>query len=118
MTAESVGFTAPLIRWAGERGTWHLVTITGEPAEAISMHARLRRLEYGRQRGFGSVKVVATVGGTEWKTSVFPQKESSPPSSSEAVEQQKQWVLLIGKKVMRAEGLAVGDPVSTLLELL
>ncbi len=70
------------------------------------MHARLHRLEFGRQRGFGSVKVMARVGETEWNTSVFPQSKQS------------EWVLLLSKKVMRAEGLSEGDLVSVMLELL
>ena len=97
--------TAPLQRWQGERGTYHLVTITGETADAISMHERLRRLEYGARRGFGSVKVTARIGATQWKTSVFPSKGGD-------------WWLLVGKKVMRAEGLAEGDAVKLELELL
>lgn len=80
--------------------------LEGEKAEQIAMHARLHRLEYGRQRGFGSVKVVARVGSTKWKSSVFPQNKST------------EWVLLVSKKVMRAEDLAEGDVVALELELL
>lgn len=104
--SESLACTLPLTRWQGDRGTYHLVTITGETAEAIAMHERLHRLEFGARRGFGSVKVMARVGETEWKTSVFPQKDRS------------EWVLLISRKVMRAEDLAEGDPVALELELL
>lgn len=82
------------------------MTLTGEPAEQIAMHARLLRLEYGTRRGFGSVKVVARIGATVWKTSVFPQEKST------------EWVLLVSKKVTRAEDLAEGDPVELELELL
>nr|WP_247711301.1 DUF1905 domain-containing protein [Qipengyuania vesicularis] len=96
----------PLRRWQGDRGTYHLVTITGAEAEAIAAHALMHRLEFGTQRGFGSVKVIAQVGGTRWKTSVFPQSDKS------------EWVLLVSKKVMRAEDLAEGDPVPLELELL
>ncbi len=116
--SETLSCTLPLTRWSGERGTYHLVILTGEPAEQIAMHARLHRLEFGRQRGFGSVKVVAKIGATEWKSSVFPQKKS-PPSSSEAVgQEEREWILLISKKVMRAENLAAGEPVTLWLELL
>lgn len=101
---EVVEATLPLTHWQGDRGTYHLVTFTGAQAEAIAMHARLHRLEFGRARGFGSVKVVARIGETEWKTSVFPQR------------QQSEWVLLVSKKVMRAEGLAAGDPATVSLE--
>ena len=111
---ETLHINTPLQCWRGDRGTYHRVQIEGDAAEQIAMHARLHRLEFGRQRGFGSVKVMARIGGTEWKTSVFPQR-----SSSEAVAQQeRQWVLLVSKKVMRAEDLAEGDPVPLSLELL
>ena len=114
--SESLSCTLPLRRWQGDRGTYHLVTITGETAEAIAAHALMHRLEFGTQRGFGSVKVMAEIGGTRWKTSVFPQK---PSSSSGAVGQKKtEWVLLVSKKVMRAEDLAEGDPIPLELELL
>nr|WP_247713445.1 DUF1905 domain-containing protein [Qipengyuania polymorpha] len=93
-------------RWQGDRGTYHLVTISGETAEAIAMHERLHRLEFGARRGFGSVKVMARVGGTQWKTSVFPQSKKT------------EWVLLVSKKVMRAEDLAEGDSVALELNLL
>lgn len=102
----TVACTLPLRRWQGDRGTYHLVTITGAEAEAIAAHALMHRLEFGTQRGFGSVKVMAQVGGTRWRTSVFPQNEKS------------EWVLLVSKKVMRAEDLAEGDPVPLELELL
>ena len=134
---ETVHATIPLTRWAGDRGTYHLVVLTGESAEHIAMHARLHRLEFGRQRGFGSVKVVARIGDTEWKSSVFPQRASndavaqkstrsiseavaqkSARSSSEAVAQQKEWILLVSKKVMRSEDLAEGNSVTLQLDLL
>lgn len=95
---EDISATLPLRRWQGDRGTYHLVTFTGEQAEAIAMHARLHRLEFGKGRGFGSVKVMASIGETTWKSSVFPQNKQS------------EWVLLVSKKVMRAEGLAADQP--------
>ena len=104
--SETLSLTAPLTRWQGDRGTYHLVVITGDSAEHIAMHARMHRLEFGKQRGFGSVKVMAEIGGTRWKTSVFPQQKQS------------EWVLLVSKKVMRAEDLAEGDKVTVSLELL
>src|SRR3546814_13892144 len=80
---ETLTHTAPLARWQGDRGTYHLLVVTGPAAEAIAMHERLRRLEYGARRGFGSVKVLARIGETEWKSSVFPQNKSAPSSSEE-----------------------------------
>lgn len=103
---EKIACTLPLSRWEGERGTYHLVTVNGQEAEVIAMHERLHRLECGVRRGFGSVKVMARVGETQWKTSAFPQNRKA------------EWVVLVSKKVMRAENLAAGDPVAIELELL
>ena len=85
--SERIALTAPLTCWKGERGTYHLVTITGEEAEALQAHEAMQRLELGARRGFGSVKVMARIGETEWKTSVFPQNK--PTSSSKAVGQKE-----------------------------
>lgn len=103
---DTVAATLPLQRWQGDRGTYHLVNFTGEEAEAITTHAALHRLEFGKQRGFGSVKVMARIGETEWKTSVFPMNIEDMSRRS------KNWTLLVSKKVMKAESLTVGDPVS------
>ena len=104
--SETLSCTMPLKRWQGERGTYHLITITGETAEAIAMHERLHRLEFSARRGFGSVKVMARVGETRWKTSVFPQGQKT------------EWILLVSKRVMRAENLAEGELVVLELQLL
>ena len=104
--SDRLAFSTTLTRWQGDRGTYHLVAIGGETADAIAMHARLYRLEYGARRGFGSVKVTARIGGTEWKTSVFPQNAQS------------EWILLVSRKLMRAEDLTPGDAVELELELL
>ncbi len=109
---DRVSAPLPLRRWQGDRGTYHLVPITGEEAETITMHARLHRLEFGKQRGFGSVKVMARIGETEWKSSVFPMNIDDMSC------QTKNWTLLVSKKVMRAEDLSEGDPVKLELELL
>ena len=105
--------TLPLERWAGERGTYHLVSIIGEAAEQIATHAALHRMEFGKSRGFGSVKVFAAIGETRWKTSVFPMKVSDMSQ-----RQNKHWTLLVSKKVCRQENLAVGEDVTVTLELI
>jgi len=109
---EVITTTLPLQRWRGDRGTYHLVTLVGEEAEAITTHAALHRMEFGKQRGFGSVKVIAHVGDTEWKTSVFPM------NVEDMARKTKNWTLLISKKVMRAENLAESAPVTLTLNLL
>ena len=104
MTA--VSFTAPLLVWVTEQyGNIGYVMIEGEVAEAISAHELMRRLELGRRRGFGSVKVEVEIGASLWSTSVFPQKGGG-------------WFLPVKKAICRAEGLGEGDPVAVRLELL
>ena len=98
--SESVAATLPLVRWQGDRGTYHLVVFRDAEADALSAHALMHRLEFGRGRGFGSVKVTARIGETSWKSSVFPQNKQS------------EWVLLVNKEVMREEDLAADDDVA------
>ena len=78
------------------------------PAEAAGQVAALefeRRLEIGKRRGFGSVKVTVTLGESRWQTSLFPNKDGS-------------WFLPVKKPVRLAEGLEYGDEVEVGLELL
>ena len=102
---EVVSFTAPLLVWSTEKyGDIGYVRIEGEAAEAISAYELVRRLELGRRRGFGSVKVNAVIGDSRWSTSVFPPKEGG-------------WFLPVKKTICRAEGLSAGDALAVRLEL-
>ncbi|MEM7701509.1 MAG: DUF1905 domain-containing protein [Pseudomonadota bacterium] len=103
--SETVTARLSLQRWQGDRGTYHLVTFTGEEAETLTTHAVLQKLEFGRARGFGSIKLSARIGDTQWHTSVFPQNKSS------------EWILLVSKRVMRAEEIGPGDEVEVSLVL-
>ena len=101
--SETITATLLLRRWQGEKATYHLVSFTGDEAEALTGHALMQKLELGRRRGFGSVKVMARIGDTEWKSSVFPM--TIDPTSKRS----KSWTLLVSKKIMRSEDLAPGD---------
>lgn len=50
------------------KAAWYFLTIKGDVARSI-------RASAGQKRGFGSVRVAATIGGTSWQTSLFPAKE-------------------------------------------
>ena len=101
-----VRLAAPLKVWRTEKyGDIGFVTIDGAAAEAIGGHELMRRLELGRRRGFGSVKVEARVGASVWSTSVFPQKDGT-------------WFLPVKKAICRAEGLEAGELVEAELGLL
>jgi hypothetical protein len=59
---------APLWIWSSETGSWHFITIPAEDAVEI----RLESAASGIRRGFGSVRVQASINGVDWKTSIFP----------------------------------------------
>lgn len=82
------------------------MTITGDAGEAIAAHEAMRRLEFGKGRGFGSVKVRARIGETSWNTSVFPSKEMGG------------YLLPVKLAVRRAEDMTKGDMAEVALELL
>jgi hypothetical protein len=107
MSNEIVRFSAPLIHWElGDFAGLGYVSITGAADEAIKGYELMRRLELGKRRGFGSVKVNVTLGDSRWSTSVFPSKETGG------------WFLPIKKAVQRAEGLNEGDLLDIELDLL
>ncbi|MEY3537625.1 MAG: hypothetical protein RL645_439, partial [Actinomycetota bacterium] len=68
--------------------------------------AEIDELSQGLRGGFGSVRVRVVLGGSSWTTSIF--KDSSRSS----------YLLLVGKKVREAEGLANDEQVLLVMELL
>jgi hypothetical protein len=80
-------------------GPWHFVTLPGDLADEVAQRSA------ATPRGFGSVKVEATVGSTTWSTSLFPDTAT------------RSYVLPVKKAVRQAEALVVGDPVEVDLEL-
>jgi Domain of unknown function (DUF1905) len=104
---ETHSITGPLWIWTTDKApaSWHFLTIEGETAEAISALAVMRRLEFGRKRGWGSIKVTASVGDTSWETSIFPAKEAGG------------WLLPVKAAVRKAEGLVAGDDVRVTIAL-
>ena len=105
-TTERVDFRGSLRRWTGSsNGVWFFVDIAGEAACQIADYAFMRRLEFGRARGFGSVKVMVRIGESRWSTSVFPNGDG-------------QWMLPVKASIRRAEDIADGDLVQGELALL
>ncbi len=83
--------------WQVPDGTWHFVTLPFDVTDEID------EMTAGTRRGFGSVRVEATVGGTTWRTSVFPDSKH------------RSFVLPVKRGVRDAERLAAGDVVSVRL---
>ena len=80
-------------------GAWHFVSLPAESA------AEIRDLVGGARPGFGAVGVAVSVGGTSWRTSIFPDAGRGT------------YVLPVKKAVRRAEGFGAGDVIAVLLEL-
>lgn len=88
---------AALWRWVSASGAnLYFLRFTGEVAEAISALALMRRLESGRRRGWGALKVEARIGATRWRTSIFPGDDDS-------------WLLPVKRAVRDAECLVEGS---------
>lgn len=90
--------TAPVWLWTGGSGNWHFITVPEEHS------AELRAESFAGRRGFGSVKVEATINGVTWRTSVFPQKGGG-------------YILPVKAQVRRDAGVAAGDELTVTLEL-
>ena len=106
--SERLTHTGEVWLWtsATSPGSWHFLSIDGAAGEAIAAHEAIRRLEFGRGRGFGSVKVRAQIGGSTWNTSVFP------------ASQRDGYILPLKAAIRKAEGIAKGNKATVTLELL
>jgi hypothetical protein len=91
-------FGAPLWRYPGAGG-WHFVSLPDE------VSADITEMTVGARRGFGSVRVDATVGATSWRTSIFPDSKTGT------------YLLPVKKAVRVAEHLEAGDEVRAQLQV-
>ena len=83
---------------APAKGAWYFLTIDGETASAIRAGAV-------NAAAWGSVYVEATIGGTTWRTSLFPSKAHAG------------WLLPIKAAVRKAEKITDGSAVEAVLAL-
>lgn len=96
-----VDFEAELWIWDARRlDNWTFVSLPADASEDI------RELTEGQARGFGSVRVRVTVGGSVWTTSIFPDNKRGA------------YVLPVKRAVRKAEGLDAGEVVTVSVELL
>ena len=96
-----VAFEAELWIWDARReDSWTFVSLPADASEEI------RDLAGGRRRGFGSVRVRVTIGGSSWLTSIFPDAG------------RKAYVLPIKRAVRKAERLEAGDLATVTVELI
>ena len=92
--------TAPIWLWSEGKGSWHFFTIPADEAVEI----RLESAASGVRRGFGSVRVEASINGVAWRTSIFPQKSGG-------------YILPIKADVRRRAEISAGDEVTVSLSL-
>lgn len=78
---------------------WCFVTVPADVSDDIEA----RTAEH--PRGFGSVRIKATVGTTTWTTSVFPDRKRAA------------YVLPVKKEVRKRESLDVGQRLTVTMEV-
>jgi len=67
---------------------------------------RIKSLQDGKRRGWGSVRVKATIGKTSWNTSIFPDRKSDS------------FVLPVKADVRTKEEIGDGDTVGLRLDVM
>lgn len=94
-------FDAELWIWDARRAdSWTFVSLPAEASEEI------RDVAGDVPRGFGSVRVRVTVGGSTWLTSIFPDSARAT------------YVLPVKRAVRKAEDLEAGDTATVRVEIL
>ena len=96
-----VEFETELWNWDARRGdSWTFVTLPVEDSEEI------RDLTADQPRGFGSVRVRATIGTSTWATSIFPDSARGS------------YVLPVKRAIRTAQKLSAGDSAKVVIELI
>jgi hypothetical protein len=98
----SFSFTSQCWLWQSEKAAWHFITLPIEKSEEIRYFYDGQSL---KKRGWGAVKVQATIGATSWETAIFPHKESNA------------YILPIKASVRKAESIAAAHEVNIHLEI-
>jgi len=93
--ALEIAFDAELWLYDGPGG-WHFVTLPLHVADELRERAPARR-------GFGSRRVTASLGGSTWSTSVFPDAASGS------------FLLPVKQEVRRTNDVQAGDVVTVVL---
>ncbi len=87
--------------WQSEGpGAWHFISLPKEMGEDI------KEMFSDSSKGFGSLKVEATIGETSWSTSIFPSN------------QLETYILPIKADVRKREKISIDDRVEVILEIL
>ncbi len=85
-------FKAKVWLYTGD-SAWHFVSVP------VKISKQIKNLYAGLERGWGSFPVLATIGATSWKTSIFPDKKTGTFLLPLKVEVRKKENVLEGKMV-------------------
>lgn len=91
-------FKAKLWRHSGD-AAWHFVTLPKETSE------QMRALSKGLRNAFGSLRVIASIGKAEWRTSVFADTKAGA------------FLLPVKAEVRKKERIGHGDTASVSLDI-
>jgi hypothetical protein len=90
-----IEFSGPVFEWRGPAPFYYVAVPDAESAE-------VRAVASAVTYGWGMVPVTVRIGGTEWRTSLFPKEG--------------RYLVPLKDAVRRAEGIGVGDVVAVRLE--
>jgi hypothetical protein len=91
---------AKLWRWQGGKASWYFLTLPQKLAREIQL------VDAGPvRRGWGALKVQATIGSSTWTTSIFPSASH------------KSYLLPVKAQIRKAEELQEGRMVALQLEV-
>ncbi len=90
-------FNSELFEWTSTATSWFFIRMP------LDQSAELREQMDGLTAGFGSIRVEVTIGGSVWRTSVFPESTT------------KCYMLPVKKAIRKAEDIEPDDSVDVSL---
>jgi Domain of unknown function (DUF1905) len=64
-----IEFSGTVWKWQGD-AAWYFVSLPEEYYDELKLFSK------GPKKGFGSIRVEATIGTSTWKTSIFPDSKT------------------------------------------
>ena len=98
----SFTFSAECWLWQAEKGSWHFITLPEDKSDEIKFFSENMS---GKRRGWGAVRVQATIGNAHWETSIFPHTKS------------KAYILPIKAEIRKKVNFGAGDWVEVHLKI-
>jgi Domain of unknown function (DUF1905) len=98
----SFSFVGKCWLWHGGKAAWHFITLPEDKSEEIKY---FNENMHEKRRGWGAVRVQATIGNTSWETSIFPSSEL------------KAYILPVKADVRKNEKITVGNDVKISLQI-